>query len=131
MGLAALAGRVELTNNASGVAADPAIHTRRDVVEALVSEISLLIGSGHDLDRIERTLTDGYAHALSLEGEQLRLERRIGEVARAEGDDGARARELASLTGRLDGASFHLARLRALLGDLRQRADQLRVPNAG
>jgi hypothetical protein len=33
------------------------------------------------LARLERTLTDGYAHALSLEAERLRLERRMSEVA--------------------------------------------------
>jgi hypothetical protein len=96
-------------------------------VDALLRELGLLISSGHDLERIERTLTDGYAHALSLEGEQLRLERRIAQVARMHGDDGARLGELASLTGRLDGVMSDLGRLRALLMDLRHRADELRV----
>ena len=33
------------------------------------------------LAQLERTLTDGYAHALSLEAEQIRLERRMSELA--------------------------------------------------
>ena len=33
------------------------------------------------LERLESTLTAGYAHALQLEGERWRIERRIGELA--------------------------------------------------
>ena len=32
------------------------------------------------LDRLETTLTDGYAEALALEAERLRIERRRGEI---------------------------------------------------
>ena len=49
----------------------------------LFDQITTMIdASERDLDRIERTLTDGYAHALTLEGERLRLERRLTELAR-------------------------------------------------
>src|SRR5919199_700597 len=37
-------------------------------------------------ERLERTLTDGYAHALALEGEGLQLEKELGDVARQLGD---------------------------------------------
>jgi hypothetical protein len=54
------------------------------------------------LATVERRLTDGYAEALALEAERLRIERRLGEV---------------------DG---ELAQLRPLLGRLQDRARALR-----
>ena len=42
------------------------------------------------LDRLERTLTDGYAYALALEAERYRLERRMSELA-GELNDGTRS----------------------------------------
>jgi hypothetical protein len=55
-----------------------------------------------NLAMLERRLTDGYAEALSLEAERLRIERRLGEV---------------------DG---ELARLRPLLQTLKARASARR-----
>lgn len=79
------------------------------------------------LDRIEDTLTEGYAHALALDAERLRLERRIGEVARdADGRNGSLADELTALTGRLESVDGELVRLRTLLDPLRDRARALR-----
>ncbi|MGB2953623.1 MAG: hypothetical protein WBB74_09575 [Gaiellaceae bacterium] len=80
------------------------------------------------LARIERTLTDGYAQALSLEAERLRLERRIGEVAveLTDRNKELKADELALLGRRLTTASDELARLRESLGGLRDRADEIR-----
>lgn len=80
------------------------------------------------LARIERTLTDGYAQALALEAERLRLERRIGEVAAAleEGDREGKARELSALARRLSTADGDLSHLRRLLSSLRLRADAVR-----
>lgn len=79
------------------------------------------------LARIEDTLTAGYAAALALEAERLRVERRLGEVARTANGDGARlGEELASLSRRLEHADGELVRLRALLGTLHDRARALR-----
>jgi hypothetical protein len=67
-----------------------------------------------DVDDAERTLTDGYARALGLERERLRVEERIREVAgSADHLDEARA-----LSERLDHLDGELVELRALLGDL-------------
>jgi hypothetical protein len=54
------------------------------------------------LARLEEALTDGYAHALALEAERLRLERRISEVA------------------------HELGKLRELLAGLQQRTRETR-----
>jgi hypothetical protein len=67
-----------------------------------------------DVDDAERTLTDGYARALELERERLRVEERIRELAgRADDLDEARA-----LSERLDRLDVELVELRELLGDL-------------
>jgi len=78
------------------------------------------------LDRLEETLTAGYAHALALEAEQWRLERRLGEAARAAGD----AEELARVAQLLAGVERELGHLRGLLGSLRDRARELRTAAA-
>ncbi|HUJ55457.1 MAG TPA: hypothetical protein VLW49_05665 [Gaiellaceae bacterium] len=73
------------------------------------------------LATLESTLTDGYAQALALEAERWRIEQRLGEVARAARAPGS-AHELESLSQRLTHADGELARLRALLGSLQERA---------
>ena len=75
------------------------------------------------LDAIETTLTDGYAAALELEAERVRLERRLGEVARDAGEVAAHsvAAELAQLSQRLETTGGELAGLRSLLGKLQAR----------
>jgi hypothetical protein len=72
------------------------------------------------LDRIEATLTNGYAAKLALEAERWRIERRLGEVARDAGEVKAHgvAAELAELSDRLETANGELARLRSLLRKL-------------
>jgi len=95
----------------------------------IVDQIEHLIAApAGDLGQIERTLTDGYAYALSLEAERLRLERRISEVTHGleRGDTAEKARELSALTERVDGNSGDLVRLRALLGELRRHAHDVR-----
>jgi hypothetical protein len=77
------------------------------------------------LATVESTLTDGYAAALALEAERLRIERRLGEVAR-EADDATNVREFAQLSERLESADGELARLRSLLRTLHDRARALR-----
>jgi hypothetical protein len=80
------------------------------------------------LDRLEDTLTDGYARALALDAERWRIERRLSEIAREANGDGAAgtAKELAALSERLTSADGELARLRAVLAVLQQRARGLR-----
>lgn len=95
----------------------------------LVETIETMISSEtSDLAQIERTLTDGYAHALELEAERSRLERQIAQVTQEieHGDPAANARTLASLKRRLDGNAGTLAKLRAHLADLRRYASRLR-----
>ena len=96
----------------------------------LLEQIKQMIStSARDLDQLERTLTDGYAHALRLEAEKWRLDKRIAEVAQGiqRGDTAKKARELAALTKARDGHDDDLAALRSLLGDLRRHADGVRV----
>jgi hypothetical protein len=84
------------------------------------------------LDDIEHTLTSGYAKALALEAERLRLERRIASVAARlsqESDDLSHS-ELASLGERLSAADGDLTRLRGLLSSLRSRAEEVRTAPA-
>jgi hypothetical protein len=79
--------------------------------------------------RMDATLTEGYARALALEAEGLRLERRIGEIARVvDGSDfSAFAEELSSLGRRLAAADGELVTLRGRLAALQQRARNTRV----
>lgn len=93
---------------------------------ALCDELEALIGAPPRNDdasraRLERTLTDGYAQAMTLEGERLKLERRIGEVASEVTVEqrGAKTEELAELSQRLRRASMELAHLRQLLAAAR------------
>jgi hypothetical protein len=80
------------------------------------------------LDRVEDTLTEGYAQALALEAERLRLERRLGDIAREarNGDASEVASRIAALSERLTTAHGELALLRALLATLHDRARVLR-----
>ncbi len=95
---------------------------------ALCDELAALIKGplAHDEQaraRFERTLTDGYARAHSLEAEQLRIERRIGKLAAemSTRDRELKADELAELSLQLSRASVDLQHLRALLATARRR----------
>jgi hypothetical protein len=92
----------------------------------MVQQIEALLSApAPTLARVEDTLTEGYAKALTLEAERLRLERRLGEVARMiHGDHGD---ELRSLGRRLRTADGEIDRLRSLLGTLNARARVLRA----
>jgi ABC-type phosphate transport system auxiliary subunit len=81
------------------------------------------------LDHLEHTLTSGYARALALEAERLRVERRLADIATrlAEEATDEDASELASLAQRLSVADDDLTRLRTLLVSLRSRADEVRA----
>jgi ABC-type phosphate transport system auxiliary subunit len=83
------------------------------------------------LERLEETLTSGYARALALEAERWRIERRIGEIAATLDDDSAEGTaELTELSARLSEADGELSRLRGLLASLRTRASDLRLAEA-
>jgi hypothetical protein len=62
------------------------------------------------IEEIETTLTDGYAEALALDAEQLRIEQRLGDTA----DRKSRAR----LSERLELTHAELVELRSLLRSL-------------
>jgi hypothetical protein len=96
----------------------------------LFDQIAALIDADErDLDRIERTLTDGYARALALQGERWRLEKRLAEVAQEldGGDTTVKTRELAGISARLTGNEGELSELRGRLGELRRYAEAVRV----
>jgi hypothetical protein len=78
------------------------------------------------IERLDETLTAGYAHALALEAEQWRLEPRLGRAAREAGDTEEMVR-VAQLLAAVEGELSHL---RALLGSLRDRARELRAAPA-
>jgi hypothetical protein len=75
---------------------------------------------------MEDTLTDGYARALQLEAERLRLERRIGELARSV-DGPEEADELKALAGRLRDVDVELEGLRNRLGLLQKHLAAVRA----
>jgi hypothetical protein len=93
--------------------------------DPLLEEITTLLAAdeeGDDPERLERTLTDGYARALSLEAERRRLQKQIGELTVTAGDgDAASRQELAGLIRRMKRQEGDLGLLRAQLGRLRRR----------
>ena len=97
-------------------------------ISALLEESSEEPGA----DRLEDTLTAGYAIALTLEAERLRIERRIAEVAGKLGDDESelRAQELAGLSDRLAKADNELVHLRTALVTLKDQARAARRAEA-
>jgi hypothetical protein len=93
--------------------------------DPLLEEIAALLAEaeeGDDPARLERTLTDGYARALTLEAERRRLQKEIGKLTATVGEsDAAARRELASLIRRVKRQEGDLGALRALLRRLRGR----------
>lgn len=68
---------------------------------------------------LEHTLTSGYAYALGLERDRVRLERRLHAALRSVGE--ASSGELSQLTEQLADAERELADVRALLSELREQ----------
>ena len=99
----------------------------------IFAELAALLDDAAEtpLAELEHTLTAGYAAALELESERLRIERRISEAATLLGDgngaEGSHAREIAKLARRLSTADATLSRLRGLLGELRTHASAARA----
>ena len=104
----------------------------------MVNDLPRLVGRIHELldaqtdgppapllATIEHTLTDGYARALALEGESMRIEREIGELL-TKLKDGRKTTELSALAERLARNETEVAGLRELLTVLRGRADTVR-----
>jgi hypothetical protein len=89
---------------------------------SLLDEIhSLIAAPVVERDHVERKLTDGYAHALSLETERSRLEKQLTAVLQ-DGKSAEKAQELTALAKRLESNAGELHRLREILAQLRRRA---------
>jgi hypothetical protein len=96
---------------------------------ALMEDIRVLTAaSSPRLEQVERTLVDGYACALGIEAQRLRLQREL--EGRATGlDRRARTRvnEVAGLARGIAQADEELAELRAALAELARTARRLRT----
>jgi hypothetical protein len=98
-----------------------------DRLPAVLTEIRSLLDvpEGRDApsrDEVEHTLTSGYAYALALEGERLRIERRLRALLRSGGSGKRATNEVAEVTRRLARADQELAGVRALLSSVRAQA---------
>ena len=71
---------------------------------------------------IEKTLTDGYAHALALEGERMRVERQLRAIVRDSDRAETTDAEVATLASAAAVLDRELADLRGLLAELRAHA---------
>src|SRR3954464_7705688 len=97
----------------------------------LLERISSLLNRSADpgqplVTEMEDTLTDGYARALQLESERLRLERRIAHLAHdVEGEAGAAERR--ALAARTREVDAQLAGLRGRLGALQKHLEAVRA----
>jgi hypothetical protein len=88
----------------------------------LLDQINAVAAEGTaDRMLVERTLTDGYAYALTLESERLRLQKRVEELVQRR-DTETNAKELNVLAKELDGNALDLSNLRSALAELRRSA---------
>jgi hypothetical protein len=100
----------------------------------LLDRIQALVDGREDgaperlLERMEHTLTDGYARVLALEGEHLRIGRELGAAAGARRSGSER---LAALYERLQMIEGERQRLRDRLTPLRLRTEALASSLAG
>jgi hypothetical protein len=94
----------------------------RELLER-IQALTDAMAEGQALPRseMEPTVTDGYARALELDAECLRIERRIDELTEASVDGRTVARgEMAALLRRYQEATRQSADLRTLLAPLRK-----------
>jgi hypothetical protein len=97
-------------------------------LSGVLTEIRSLLDLPADAEQppravVEDTLTSGYAHALALEGEQLRAEGHLRSILRdRSGSRRLREERIDQLTGRLAELDQQLAGLRTLLSSLRSQA---------
>jgi tRNA C32,U32 (ribose-2'-O)-methylase TrmJ len=76
-------------------------------------------------EQIESVLTEGYAEALALDGQRLRLERKIDQVTAHLARGGqTSAEDLQKVMARIEATEEDLAKLRKLLAALRSRVAQ-------
>ena len=99
---------------------------RFDNVIQRVRALLVTLNEGNSVpsrEHLEATLTEGYAAALALDGERLRLERRMDEVtAHVAKGSSARVKEMQKVLARLEVTEQHLSDLRDLLTRLKGRA---------
>jgi hypothetical protein len=102
-------------------------------VNIVLERIDALLGGAPPVPELERTLTDGYATALALEGERIRIEREMDGVAAEIDSNPQGAKELSALAERRARVDSELSHLRARLGVLKQRMREVRsaVPQPG
>jgi hypothetical protein len=102
--------------------------------DVLLGQIrALLTSSARDREQIERTLTDGYAHALSLEAERLRVEQKLRGLAGTSdrGDLEKNTREMSELARWIEHQDVELSELRQLLTRLRVEYYEATAASAG
>ncbi len=94
-------------------------------LEPLLDEIAELLDQAEGNDdpaRIEQTLTDGYARALTLEAERTSLQRRVRQLTSTLDEGGeSSTSEVSALARRLDACDVSFERLRSELIRLRRR----------
>src|SRR5215211_5025551 len=88
-----------------------------DEYSVLCGEIRTLLeqpasAPDQSLERLENTLTEGYARALALEAERLRIERAIGALGAVVNRGERKGDEIETLAARLSHASLRLEGLR-------------------
>ena len=98
--------------------------------ETVLDDIrALTVAPRPQLEQVERTLTDGYAHALKLEAQRLRLqrqlERRAVDLPDAPGAD--RVAEISGLARGVAEADGELAELRQALALLKETMQRIRA----
>lgn len=102
-------------------------------MKVVLERVDALLGGAPHVLEIERTLTDGYAAALALEAERLRVERKIDGVAAAIDADPEGAKELSALAERRAELDGDLRHLRERLRVLKEHKRELRtiIPQPG
>ena len=99
----------------------------RELLER-IQALADAMAEGQALPRseMEPTVTDGYARALELDAECLRIERRIDAMTQdAVEGHGVERGEMSALLKRFQEASRQSAELRAMLGPLRKAVSRL------
>jgi hypothetical protein len=110
-----------------GMSVQPEVGAAEDL-EPLLGEIATLLEQEEAEDdpaRLERTLTDGYAQALTLEAERTSLERRVLRLSLELDENGdASPSEVRALARRLHECDDSWERLRGELVRLKRRHSQ-------
>jgi hypothetical protein len=96
---------------------------------ALLADIRVLtVAPAPPLEQVERTLADGYACALGIEAQRIRLQRALeGQAAGLSARAGPKVTEVAGLAQGIARADEELTELRAALVELAKTARRLRT----